>query len=192
MSEFNEKELHYKLDAEDYILYYLYYTSTEPNMIKTRKRSRMIFMGILILIGIFFSVRNYNTNNTIDWPTVAIFGLVIIAMYFLRVRLEKRKYQKVYEKHVSDTLSQQIQEETSIHFSDSSLYLKEGENLSIIPFTDINRIIEVENHFYITLADGTSIILPKHMDDSEVFKTNINQLIAKGNITFIQHLDWKW
>ncbi len=192
MSEFNEKELHYKLDAEDYIQYYLYYTSTEPNMIKTRKRSRMIFMGILILIGIFFSVRNYNTNNTIDWPTVAIFGLVIIAMYFLRVRLEKRKYQKVYEKHVSDTLSQQIQEETSIHFSDSSLYLKEGENLSIIPFTDINRIIEVENHFYITLADGTSIILPKQMDDSEVFKTNINQLIAKGNITFIQHLDWKW
>ena len=179
MSEFNEKELHYKLDAEDYIQYYLYYTSTEPNMIKTRKRSRMIFMGILILIGIFFSVRNYNTNNTIDWPTVAIFGLVIIAMYFLRVRLEKRKYQKVYEKHVSDTLSQQIQEETSIHFSDSSLYLKEGENLSIIPFTDINRIIEVENHFYITLADGTSIILPKQMDDSEVFKTNINQLIAK-------------
>ena len=192
MSEFNEKELHYKLDAEDYIQYYLYYTSTEPNMIKTRKRSRMIFMGILILIGIFFSVRNYNTNNIIDWPTIAIFGLVIIAMYFLRVRLEKRKYQKVYEKHVSDTLSQQIQEETSIHFSDSSLYLKEGENLSIIPFTDINRIIEVENHFYITLADGTSIILPKQMDDSEVFKTNINQLIAKGNITFIQHLDWKW
>lgn len=192
MSNFNEKTLQYTLEADDYIQYYLFYTSTEPNMIKSRKKSRMIFMGILILIGIFFSYRNFQTNNQIDWPSVGVFALIIIAMYFLRVRLEKRKYKRVYEKHVQDTLGKQIQEETSIQFSDESFYLKEGENMNIIPYKDIVKTVEVEAHYYLTLADGSTIILPKHMEDQSIFESNMKTLITKENITLLQYLDWKW
>ena len=192
MSNLDQNVFKYQLQREDYIQYYLYYTSTEPHVVKRRKRSRLLFMGVLTAIAVFFTVRNYNTNNKLDWTYICLYGGMLVAMYMFRLWMEKSRYRKLYEKHVDTNFSDEIGKDNSVQFTDENLVLKDGEHVTTISYQNITQIIEVKDHFYLSVEDGTSIILSKNVENYNDFSNNINLIKDQFDITFHQDLLRKW
>ena len=102
------------------------------------------------------------------------------------------RYRKLYEKHVDTNFSDEIGKDNSVQFTDENLVLKDGEHVTTISYQNITQIIEVKDHFYLSVEDGTSIILSKNVENYNDFSNNINLIKDQYDITFHQDLLWKW
>ena len=53
---------------------------------------------------------------------------------------------------------------------------------------EIEGAIELADYFFVTLASGTSLIVPKAQVANDAFRSDLKKL----KLPLVQELDWKW
>jgi hypothetical protein len=147
-------EIKYQPDIEDYrngrrLLYF---------DTKTKRILFPIYMGILIIVGIFyFTYKTYSTNDMFFPIAGIIVVLILIYILFLNYIHLENIFVERYEKE------KVFMEEFRIILDDDNITLSTKYNRNIIPWKYINEVRENEDTILIIYLNNCGINIPKRI-----------------------------
>lgn len=128
----------------------------------------------------------YNNNNI---EFAIIFGILAILVLLFFDKLYKSKIKKHFSKIVQNSYAKRIGETETMEFTSEYLITeyKTGEGKTKI--SEIDKINETQNNFFIKLTNGSSFIISKNgIENLEQIKKKWNEL----NIPIYENLNWEW
>ena len=188
----NQTKYTFSLSREDYWEYYLYHASTDPQTLAKRKKNHWMFLVVLVAITAFFIYRNYTINQQFNTLYIGIYLVLLIVAAALRKILEKNRIKNLLLKQIDQNLASEIGKTHEIQFSNDGIQLTENDATALILYSDLNRIIESPNHFYIISKDDSALIVPKEAINTDSFENSLQEIATEKSISFEKDLKWKW
>ncbi|MEP1488546.1 MAG: hypothetical protein ABJK28_08965 [Algibacter sp.] len=179
----NNIKLKYSLTNEDFLEHQLYIASKSKNVIKKRKRTRVIIPLIYLVIALsyFFSKGNYTVS--------LIFISISIIWYLFYPIRSKKLHIKHYQNHINENYKNRIHVESEIEITNDYIFGKEKTNESKTSIEEVESLIELKTRFFLKLKTGLSLIIPKVViGDISNFKNKFIEL----NINIIDESDWEF
>lgn len=188
----NQAKYDFPLSKEDYWEYYLYHASTDPQTLAKRKKNHGMFLVVLVAITAFFIYRNYTINQQFNAMYIGIYLILLIVAAALRKVLEKNRIKNLLLKQIDQDLASEIGKIHEIQFSNNGIQLTENGATALIAYSDLKRIIEAPNHFYIISKDDSALIVPKEAIDATSFENSLQEIATENSISYDKDLKWKW
>lgn len=174
-------KLEYSLTFDDFLKHRLYEASKSKLINKKRRQQRLIIPILYLVIGL---VSLLISNNLIF--AIICFLIAIIWFLFYPIR-SKKLHIKHYKKHIEDSCKNKINEHITLEFNDDHIYSKDRISEGKLNLSETNTLIELENHFFLKLQTGDSLIIPKRaVYSSDDFKEMMKQI----NIPIIDETNW--
>ena len=175
--------INYKLTNSDFLEYQLYASSKSELHKKRRFRSRIIIPIIYLLFGLYLAYKNQDKVIGIIFIVIAVIWFILHPLY------SKWRYKKHFQKHIEENYKNRINKPVEINFDENSLNIKDFTSESKINGTELKKLIETKNHFFIKLTTDLSLIVPKNTVENQIeFKKRVTELGAE----YVNELDWKW
>lgn len=179
-------KIEFKLSKVDFVEYQLFAASNSENINKSRRNSRIrlpivyFFLGLLLFL--FADL---------------IFALVFIglglAWYVLHPHFMKRRYLRHFDKHVEENYKNRFEKVVSLDFQEEIIIAKDYLGESKLRIKEITEIIEIQNHIFLKLSSGESIIIPKKsIANLNDLKSTLTQIASDKGIIHSIDLDWVW
>jgi hypothetical protein len=177
-------KIEYTLTEEDFLEYQLYTTSMSKSITKKRLIAHFAVPMMYILIGV--SVYFYNNNSDVILICIFLAALWLLIYPFY----SKWKYKKSYLKHIKKNYTDRLDHVDALKLGNNAyFYVKEQGKEGKIKTSDVEKLIELKNHFFLQVKKGGAIIIPKnYVLNTESFKKIITDL----NIDYLNDTDWKW
>ncbi|MEN2434304.1 YcxB family protein [Weeksellaceae bacterium A-14] len=192
MKTLNKKIFTQVLGREDYINYFLFFASTDPVTARKRKRNRMVFVVIFLLIAGYFIVQDYERKKAVDWTFILIYLLLFAILYVVREYTERVRYKNYYTRYVDKSLKDSSEKHSTLEFSNSGIVIREDGNETPIPYTSFTEIAETPLYIYIKMEDGTALVIPKNSEYIDEIKENLNIISDEKKIAYTDMPNWKW
>lgn len=179
-------ELEYNLSYEDSFTGVLFATSQSPITGKRKFREQYIYPAVyLIMLSILFHMNDSLKGILI---TIILTSLWISFYPYISRFAIRRKYFRNSGSHKNSDIKTKVKlKADKEHFivSDES-----GE--SKIGITDIDKIIETGNYFFIRISSKAHLIIPKNQFKESTLEVFIKKLqkLSKAEIALMP--DWKW
>ena len=111
------------------------------------------------------------------WLLFAIFWFVLYPHY------SKWRYRRYLKSFIRENYSNRINQTAILVFDSDTIEAKSGSSLSSIAYSEVESLIERQDHFFVQLVSNLSLIVPKRAlkNDAEL----ISKLTNKG----AQHLN---
>ncbi len=177
-------KIEYTLKEEDFLEYQLYTTSLSKAITKKRLIARFAVPILYVLVAIFF----YFYDNNQDAILICIFlGALWLLFYPF---YSKHKYKRSYLKHIKKSYADRLDQVDALKLGNSTyFYIKEQGKEGKIRTTDVDKLIELKDHFFLQMKKQGAIIIPKnYVLNTEAFKKKIAEL----NIDYLNKTDWRW
>lgn len=173
--------LHYSLDKNDYLQYFLYDAAHNKDLIR-KKRKYLIYLAVLLII---IGINSY--NNTGFWYFIPVFVLILCLFVFTL----RRNYKSHYKKFIEKNYQERINLESDIYFEENMLMIKNRIAESKIYYESLEQINETADYFFLKLKTSESIIIPKVKISNETeLKRFLQQL--KNQYRLKEHIDLTW
>ncbi len=174
------------LTKEDYLQHLLYSASKTPDILRKRKRNRIILPVIYLSVGIFGFI---NGNMAL----FAALLLLAALWYSIFPKWEQKQYVNQYSKYLDTNLKDEIGKEVSLEFSAEHIIQTEKNQKFTTAYDQIRGWYETGQAVYIGLNDGYTIIIPKaginHLAEIENIVLNNQDGIT---ISQVKDLSWEW
>lgn len=174
------------ISKDDYLQHLLYSASRTPDILKKRKRNRVILPIIYTSVGAF----GFANGNTALFASLLLLAAL---WYYMFPKWEQKQYVKQYLKYLDTHLKDEIGKEVSLEFSPQHIIQSETNQKYTITYDQIRGWYETGQAIYIGLNDGYTIIIPKagihHLAEIENIVQNNQDGIA---VTMVKDLDWEW
>ena len=146
-------KLEYKIDEED-LLAHLLFTDSQSKRVRNRiRRSRLLMalvFGILAILCYFINIllAVYFGINAI------VFGL-FYPKYF---RWQKKR---LYKSIIRESYPNSFGKAEYLEISDRDIFIKNEIGESRIHLSAVDSVCETEEHFFVEISSGSSLIIPK-------------------------------
>jgi purine-cytosine permease-like protein len=172
----------FKISEQDFLDFQLF-TASKSDRINKKKRNGWLFLTIgAIVVALYFYV-NHNTFLSIYSGLVAIVFGLFYPKYF------KWRYKKHYKTYIKDIYSKRFGQIETIEISNDSILSKDKTGEGRINLSEIEQIDETDNHFFLKISTGISLIIPK----KELNNTaNLKKKFKDIGLTLNDETNWKW
>ncbi|OCK41823.1 hypothetical protein BA195_13765 [Tenacibaculum soleae] len=175
-------KLEYILEEKDFIDYHLFAMSENKKAGKIMATTKFILVGLFLFIGI----NMYNKNNI---EFAIILGIIAILTFIFFNKLYKSKLRKHFSKIVKNSYAKRIGEKETMEFNSEYLITEDKTGEGKTKISEIEKIDETQNNFFIKLSNGSSFIVSKKgVNNLELIKKNWKEL----NIPISENLNWEW
>lgn len=174
--------LHYSLDKNDYLQYFLYDAAHNKDLVRKKRRTYLYVAMLLLIIGI-------NIYNTAEgWYSVILFIFVLCLFVFTFKPSNKLHYKNFIDKNYQE----RINLESDIYFEENMLMIKNRIAESKINYEILEQINETADYFFLKLKTSESIIIPKAKIINETeLKLFLQQLKNQYRLKEHTELTWK-
>ena len=176
--------LKYKLKENDYLQMQLYFFKENITLRKIIIKNLIAWFVIflVIILILYFSNQEF---GVVIFTIVAILVLIVNPfrikdIYFNRFKKES----KVYEKKINKLIS--------VEFTENYICIDKIEKQTKINISEIEKIIETKQHFFIKFTLEVIIIPKTEIDNQDFLKKELLNLTKKLNIELENQLNWKW
>lgn len=177
-------KIEYTLTEEDFLEYQLYITSLSKSITKKRLIARFAVPVLYILISIFFYFYDNNQNAILICIFLGALWLLVYPLY------SKYRYKRFYLNYIKKNYKDRLDQVDALKLGNNTyFYVKEQGKEGKVKTTDVAKLIELKNHFFLQMKKEGAIILPKtYILNVEAFKKIITDL----NIEYLNETDWRW
>ncbi|WP_338793783.1 YcxB family protein [Bernardetia sp. Wsw4-3y2] len=177
-------KIEYTLQEEDFLEYQLYTTSKSESIRKKRLLSKFAVPALYVLLGVFFYFYDNNKNAILICIFLGALWLLIYPFY------SKYRYKRFYLNHIKKKYTDRLDHVDALKLGNNNyFYIKEQGEEGKIKTSDISKLIELKEHFFLQTKKGGAIILPKtYILNIDGFK----QKIADLEIDYVDDTAWKW
>lgn len=176
--------IRYSLNKEDYLIYQLFSASKSKKIKAQRRRSYVLLIIAFVLLGFSF----FSSNRFYFY----VFLLLAISMAIFYPLYQRKRYENHYKKYIEEHQKNLFGKETLLEITGTSINTKSHLGEAKLNTTIIENITETQDYFFIRLDTGSSFIIPKRIDEVEVFKNYLKEFSKSKKIDYIEDLDWKW
>ena len=175
-------KLEYILEEKDFIDYHLFSFSENKRTLKTMNISKFLLVGLFI----YFSYDMYNNNQI---RIAIILGILAIFILLFYNKIYQSKLKKHFSKIVKDNYMKRIGEKETMEFTSDYIITEDKTGEGKTKISEIEKISETQNNFFIKLSNGSSFIVPKNgLKNLEHIKNKWKEL----NIPIFENLTWEW
>ncbi|WP_324026201.1 YcxB family protein [Maribacter sp. BPC-D8] len=175
-------KLEYILERKDFMEYLLF--SAWEN--KKSRYIKNILKFFIISIFVYAAINAFNKENIV---LSIVFGVFAVLVFTFFGKVFNSKLKKQFSEVVDFNYSKRIGEKETIEFSAENMITEDKNGIGKFKISDIEKINETQNNFFIKLLDGSSVIVSKNgIENSERFKNKFKEL----NIPIVKHLSRKW
>lgn len=175
-------KIEYILEESDFIDYYLFSYSENKGALKTIKISKFLLFGLFI----YFAIDLYNSNLV---GLAIVFGVLAIAILVFYNKICQSKLKRHFTKVVKKNYQNRLGEKETMEFTSDYIITEDKTNEGKTKISDIEKINETQNNFFIKLSNGSSFIISKKEIDN---LDNIKLRWKALNIPISDHLEWEW
>ncbi|HQW26444.1 MAG TPA: hypothetical protein PLV75_10805, partial [Saprospiraceae bacterium] len=177
-------KIEFTLTEKDLLTHQLFATSKAKRVVKRRAQGKIFLMLIYMATGIFIWERN-------GVVTGAVFFLVCLPLYFLYASMERKQYVKHISAFVNDQFKTRGDKKTSLDFGEQEITMKDGDNESVVPMTELEIIHEIDALYSISLKSGQAILIPKQqLTAVEDTSAMLLALAERLDIPYHRELGW--
>ena len=146
--------LEYKINEQDFLDFQLF-TASKSDRINKKKRNGWILLTIgSIVIALYF----YLSENT---AMTIYFGLVAIVCGLFYPKYFKWRYKKHYKTYIKENYSKRFGQVESLEINSDYIFSKDKTGEGKINLSEIERVDETDNHFFLKISTGMSLLIPK-------------------------------
>lgn len=175
-------KLEYILEKKDFIEYHLFSISENKKTKKIMNTTKFMIVGFFIYIGI----NMYNKNNI---EFAIILGIIAILTFIFFNKLYKSKLRKHFSKIVKNSYAKRIGEKETMEFNSEFIITKDKTGEGKTKISEIEKINETKDNFFIKLSNGSSFIVSKKgINNIKLIKNKWKEL----KIPISEHLSWEW
>lgn len=177
-------KIEYTLKEEDFLEYQLYVTSKSDKIIKKRLISKFAIPVLYVFLSIFFFFYDNNQDAILICVFLGALWLLIYPLY------SNWKYKKTYLKHIKKKYTDRLDHVDALKLGNNNyFYIIERGEEGKIKTSDVDKLIEIKNHFFLQMKKGGAVIIPKYyVLNTETFK----KIIIDLNINYVNDTKWKW
>lgn len=155
----DELTVEYQLNEDDYITWYLYWYGQSSTIRRSRTRSHMSLVVIVVLIAIFLM-------STRPDPAIIVFIIagavfVIAALLFSAFRMPKRQLTRLYRSVLAEGKNRSKFLPTRITIRPESVHLKCDLLDTRMSWRCVEKFIEADLYLYILITGTDAWIIPK-------------------------------
>jgi hypothetical protein len=175
-------KIEYKIEENDYLEFQLF-TASKSNRIRQRKVTSWILITLISLFsGGYFYLKNH-LPMTIYFGITALISAILYPIYF------KWRHKKHYKKHIRENYHKQFGTTKQLEITAEYIYSSDSAGEGKIKVSEVDEINETQNHFFLKISTGLSLIIPKReINDSDLLKNEMEGFGLKIN----NELNWKW
>ena len=145
--------IEYKLTEQDLLRFNLYHSTTSDLHQKQRRRHRVVVPAAYLILAILLCLSELFIAAT-------LFVLFAAGWFFLSPRLMNKRYRKIYEKHIRETVGDSLRTPMTLELRpdgiSSSSYLGESK----YRYSVVDRIVENDGYTYVFIGKGMALVLP--------------------------------
>lgn len=174
--------LEYKIDEQDFLDFQLF-TASKSDRINKKKRNGWILLTAGSIVVACYFYLNENNPMTIYCGVVAVVTGIFYPRYF------KCRYKKHYKTYIKENYSKRFGQVETIEINNDSILSKDKTGEGKINLSEIEKIDETDNHFFLKISTGLSLIIPKKELES------VNELREKFKnvgLTVQDETNWTW
>jgi hypothetical protein len=172
--------LEYKINEQDFLDFQLF-TASKSDRINKKKRNGWILLTLGSIVIAFYFFLSENIAMTIYFGLVAIVCGLFYPKYF------KWRYKKHYKTYIQENYSKRFGQIEYLEINSDYIFSKDKTGEGKINLSEIERVDETDNHFFLKISTGMSLLIPK----SEL--GNIDKLREKfKEIGLIINDETKW
>jgi len=163
-------KLTYRLQASDFLDYYLYTTFKSESIKKKRRNSVLFFTLIPVGFALYFLYQE-NSNVMLYFGALALIAGLFYPKYF------DWRYKKHFQYFIKDNLSDRINQPTELEIDKKSIFSKDVAGEGKIKLKEVDEITETDKHFFFQISSGMSLIIPKsELENEDAFKSELESL----------------
>lgn len=175
-------QIEYKIEENDFLAYQLFTASKSKRINQRKKKETYLIFFASLLLGVYFYFQS-NVGLVFYCCSVAVLTLLFYSKYY------NWKYKQHYKKFIQENYSNRFGEQVELSINDDFLYSKDKTGEGKIKLEEIEVINETENHFFIKISTGTSLIIPK---DSLKSSTDLKSKFDSLGSKIETDLNWNW
>ncbi|MCO6164485.1 hypothetical protein [Flavobacterium sp. NRK F7] len=176
--------LKYKLKENDYLQMQLYFLKESNDLRKIIIKNLIAWFTFFLIIILIL----YFSNQKL---IVVIFAIAsIIVLIVNPIRIKDIYFEKLKEE--SKTYVNKSNQLISVEFSDNYIFIDSVKKQTKINISEIEKIIETNQHFFIKFILEVIIIPKTEIDNQDFLKKELLNLTKKLNIELENQLNWKW
>ena len=178
-------ELEFSLSKSDFTTYHLFLLSQTEGFQKKRKNNWILTPVFCVIIGILLLLY----KGSIFLMIFLAFGIFWVIFY----PLYSRWYYKLYFfRLIGKQYKSRIGLTGRVEIKNREIYLSDKTGETNINLREINNIIVIKTHVFITFNSGMTVILPKDKIDSFHLESFIQELEKLTNIIRTDMHEWEW
>ncbi len=175
--------INYSLAKEDFLTYQLYTASNSKTINKRQFRARILIPIFYLAFAVYLYVKGS------DLLAPAMFVLFSVMWYYGYPYFIKKRYKKLFARHIDQNYSGKLNVPTTITFGPESMVCKDANSEATVDNSALIELIELIEHNLLRLNSGDALIVPKRAVENPIaFITFFKDL----DIPYIDALDWTW
>ena len=174
-------KLEYKINEQDFLAFQLF-SASKSERINKQKRHGWIIMTVGSLLVTFYFYLNHYTVMTIYFALIAIASGLFYPKYF------RWKHKKNYKTHIQENYSKRFGQIETLEIRNDSIISKDKTGEGKIFLSELEKIDETKNHFFLKISSGLSLIIPKNeIENSD----KLRQKFIDLGLTLNNETHWK-
>jgi len=174
--------LEYKINEQDFLDFQLF-TASKSDRINKKKRNGWILLTVGSIVVAFYFYLNQNNPMTI------YFGLVAIAIGVFYPKYFKWRYKKHYKTYIKENYSKRFGQVAILEINNDSIFSKDKTGEGKINLSEIEKIDETANHFFLKISTGVSLLIPKKELKSI---DELREKFKDVGLTVLDETNWNW
>lgn len=172
----------YRLNEDDFLEYQLFTVSKSERMQKKKRNSRVLLtVGASGIAGYFYV--NGNIGMTYYFAIIALLTSLFYPKYY------KWRYRKHFLNFIRTNYANRFNEVSSIEISKNQIIAKDVSGEGRVGISEVEKVSETINHFFLLLKSGDSLIIPKAQLPNE---SELKSEFRSRNICIENELEWEW
>lgn len=175
----------YSLDKHDFLRYQLYTASYSSRMKRQRIREWVLITLAFVCIAFLLSE---NKSLLLTY----IFLIIAAANFLFYPLISRYIYRNIYKNNIAEHYTKRENQPIDMEITDDHLILRDPTGDIRLKLNQIIKVFEIKDNLFIRVKTGSTIIIPRRMQDYEKFKTELQNQTKEVDVEWVKDIHWKW
>lgn len=178
----------YTVNESDYVDYFLYKTSTNPDFKRKANRNNLILTTLYIFFGLSNLFREFYVAGI-------LFIVGGILFYFLNPQFNRWYYKRYYGRQVKKTMSDIIGSKATITIESDEIILQDHSSNDSHRFkaSEFGELVCIPSNTILLFKKENGVLIPQStVENKDAFNEAILDFAKKHHLPIHDKLNWKW
>lgn len=174
--------LEYEINERDFLDFQLF-TASKSDRISKKKRNGWIILTLGTIAASLYFYWDENIALSVYCVFVAITSGLFYPKYF------NWRYKRHYKTYIQENYSKRFGQVEALEITNDRILSKDKTGEGKINLSEVERIDETKNHFFLKVSTGLSLVIPK----KELETANkLRQKFKDIGLTVNDETNWTW